>query len=158
MVSNIIFISSQVLVMEAGPKAETTDVKVPAGLTRLFKSPLDWNLFSQLEQQLGNRSIYLARGRVLGGSRQAKNVRTNLLLFFKQHIEATHCHTSCLSICSCTNATLYHRGTAADYDAWNLPGWKAEDVLPFFVKSETNAEFGAWWFCCNACCHSCCAS
>lgn len=41
---------------------------------------------------------------------------------------------------SCTNATLYHRGSASDYDGWNVPGWAAKDVLPFFIGCEDNHE------------------
>lgn len=53
--------------------------------------------------------IYMARGKVLGGS-------------------------------SCTNATLYHRGSAEDYDSWGVPGWGAKDNLPFFIACEDNKE------------------
>ena len=42
---------------------------------------------------------------------------------------------------SATNATLYHRGTAADYDDWQLPGWGALDVLPWFRRAEDNAGY-----------------
>ena len=42
---------------------------------------------------------------------------------------------------SSTNATLYHRGSADDYDAWGLPGWKADDVLPWFKRAEDNPAF-----------------
>ena len=55
--------------------------------------------------------IYIARGKVLGGS-------------------------------SSTNATLYMRGTAADYDGWNVPGWAAKDVLNWFIKCEDNSRGG----------------
>lgn len=47
---------------------------------------------------------------------------------------------------SSTNATLYHRGTAADYDDWQLPGWGANDVLPWFKCAEDNPAFqGSKW-------------
>ena len=49
---------------------------------------------------------------------------------------------------SATNATLYHRGAAADYDAWGLPGWGADDVLQWFKKAESNADFGEQAGCC----------
>ena len=42
---------------------------------------------------------------------------------------------------SSTNAMAYVRGNAADYDEWNLPGWSYADVLPYFKKSEHNAQF-----------------
>nr|7AV4_AAA Chain AAA, Fatty acid photodecarboxylase, chloroplastic [Chlorella variabilis] len=103
--------SKRVLVLEAGPDNTSRDVKIPAAITRLFRSPLDWNLFSELQEQLAERQIYMARGRLLGGS-------------------------------SATNATLYHRGAAGDYDAWGVEGWSSEDVLSWFVQAETNADFG----------------
>ena len=43
---------------------------------------------------------------------------------------------------SSTNATLYMRGTAADYDGWNVPGWAAKDVLNWFIKCEDNSRGG----------------
>ena len=47
---------------------------------------------------------------------------------------------------SCTNATLYHRGTASDYDDWALPNWGALDVLPWFKCAEDNpAMQGSQW-------------
>ncbi|KAI7844723.1 hypothetical protein COHA_001810 [Chlorella ohadii] len=107
--------TKRVLVLEAGPDNTSRDVRIPAAITRLFRSPLDWNLFSSLQPQLAERQIYLARGRLLGGS-------------------------------SSTNATLYHRGAAADYDSWGVPGWGAADLLPWFVKAETNADFEAGKF------------
>eukprot|EP00883_Tetradesmus_obliquus_P005556 jgi/Sobl393_1/15988/SZX66469.1 len=41
---------------------------------------------------------------------------------------------------SATNATLYLRGSPADYDSWGLPGWSSKDVLPWFVSGETNSK------------------
>jgi choline dehydrogenase-like flavoprotein len=37
---------------------------------------------------------------------------------------------------SCTNVCLHHRGSAEDYNSWNIPGWTATDVLPFFKQSQ----------------------
>ncbi|KAL4424367.1 hypothetical protein ABPG75_001668 [Micractinium tetrahymenae] len=104
--------SKRVLVLEAGADNTSRDVRVPAAFTRIFRSALDWNLFSELQRQLAERQIYLARGRLLGGS-------------------------------SSTNATLYHRGAAADYDRWGVEGWGSADVLPWFLKAETNGDHGA---------------
>lgn len=44
---------------------------------------------------------------------------------------------------SCTNACLHFRGSAQDYNDWNVPGWSAEDVLPSFKgvqKDETGRD------------------
>lgn len=49
---------------------------------------------------------------------------------------------------SATNATLYLRGSPADYDAWGLPGWSGKDVLPWFISGETNSK--------GECAHSIC--
>ena len=37
------------------------------------------------------------------------------------------------------------RGSPADYDGWRVrgnPGWSFDDVLPFFTRLESDAEFG----------------
>jgi choline dehydrogenase-like flavoprotein len=31
---------------------------------------------------------------------------------------------------------LHHRGSAEDYNDWNLPGWSAADVLPYFKACQ----------------------
>ncbi|GLC45037.1 hypothetical protein PLESTB_001461800 [Pleodorina starrii] len=98
--------NKKILVLEAGPSGDAMEVAVPAGISRLFAHPvMDWGMSSLTQQQLVAREIYLARGRLLGGS-------------------------------SGTNATLYHRGTPADYDSWGLEGWTSKDVLDWFVKAE----------------------
>lgn len=38
------------------------------------------------------------------------------------------------------NAMLYVRGTADDFNGWNVQGWKYDDVLPYFLKSEGNRK------------------
>ncbi|PNW75136.1 hypothetical protein CHLRE_12g514200v5 [Chlamydomonas reinhardtii] len=102
--------NKKVLVLEAGPTGDAMEVAVPAGITRLFAHPvMDWGMSSLTQKQLVAREIYLARGRMLGGS-------------------------------SGSNATLYHRGSAADYDAWGLEGWSSKDVLDWFVKAECYAD------------------
>lgn len=41
---------------------------------------------------------------------------------------------------TCTNATLYGRGSAEDYDSWGLEGWTSKDVLPWFIKTEDQTD------------------
>lgn len=101
--------SKRVLILEAGTTNTSRDVKIPAAFTRIFRSPLDWNLFTPNQAALADRQIYLARGRLLGGS-------------------------------SSTNATLYHRGAAADYDAWGIPGWGSKEALEWYKASECNRD------------------
>lgn len=39
---------------------------------------------------------------------------------------------------SSTNATLYMRGTAADYDSWGVPGWGSREALEAMIAVEDN--------------------
>ena len=41
---------------------------------------------------------------------------------------------------SSLNAMIYVRGARADYDGWDLPGWRYDDVLPLFKRSEDNSR------------------
>ena len=46
---------------------------------------------------------------------------------------------------SSTNAMIYMRGQAQDYDAWAAmgnPGWGWQDVLPWFIRAEGNERLG----------------
>ncbi|MET0789580.1 MAG: GMC oxidoreductase [Cellulomonas sp.] len=48
--------------------------------------------------------------------------------------------------CSSTNATFALRGHPGDYDAWALagnPGWSFAEVLPDFVRLESDADHGS---------------
>lgn len=101
--------NTNVLLLEAGSDNTSPNIKIPVAFTKIFRSDLDWNLFSKMQSEVSNRQIYLPRGKVLGGS-------------------------------SSTNATLYMRGAAADYDSWGIPGWSSQDVLSWFRMAETNAD------------------
>jgi len=58
-----------VLLLEAGSTQDTPLLAVPAGITRLFKNAsLDWDTYARSAAQLWDREVYLARGKVLGGS------------------------------------------------------------------------------------------
>lgn len=37
---------------------------------------------------------------------------------------------------SSLNAQMWVRGTAHDYDQWDIPGWGYDEVLPYFTKAE----------------------
>ena len=57
-----------VLLLEAGPRDDRMEVRIPAAFSKLFRSPLDWNYETEPQQQLNDRRIYWPRGKVLGGS------------------------------------------------------------------------------------------
>jgi choline dehydrogenase len=104
---------SRVLLLEAGGSDRRLPVRAPAAFPALFQSPVDWNYMSEPEPALHGRRVYLPRGRMLGGS-------------------------------SSMNAMLYIRGNRSDYDRWasedGAAGWSYEEVLPYFKRSEQNAE------------------
>ena len=37
---------------------------------------------------------------------------------------------------SSTNAMVYIRGNPRDYDAWRIPGWSWDDLLPYFKQGR----------------------
>lgn len=59
--------SRRVLLLEAGRRDRHPLVHVPAAFPRLFKSSLDWDYQTVHQPELGDRSIYWPRGKVLGG-------------------------------------------------------------------------------------------
>ncbi|MBO9648146.1 MAG: GMC family oxidoreductase N-terminal domain-containing protein [Variovorax sp.] len=105
--------SLSVLLIEAGPRTDNFWVRTPAGMGMLFMNRrYNWAYSTQPVPTLGGRSVYWPRGKGLGGS-------------------------------SAINGMIYMRGQAHDYDRWaqlGNPGWGWRDVLPYFIRSETNAR------------------
>jgi len=102
--------SVKVALIEAGGKDDAQEIHTPITFPQLFKTQYDWDFITEPEAQLDNRRIYLPRGRMLGGS-------------------------------SSMNAMVYIRGHRVDFDDWaaaGAAGWSYRDVLPYFIKSESN--------------------
>jgi choline dehydrogenase len=102
--------SRQVLLLEAGGKADWIWIHIPVGYLFCIGNPrTDWCYRTEPDPGLNGRSILYARGRVLGGG-------------------------------SSINAMLYLRGQARDYDGWARltgdEGWSWRNVLPLFKKHE----------------------
>ncbi|MER3513216.1 MAG: hypothetical protein C4310_01395, partial [Chloroflexota bacterium] len=105
-----------VLLLEAGP-----DYPDPANMPPEIRSGFnpafthDWGYASE-PGSLG-RTIPLPRGKLVGG-------------------------------CSATNAAIALRGAPSDYDEWAMcgnPGWSFAEVLPFFRRLESDADFNDPW-------------
>ena len=59
----------KILLIEAGPKDSSPVVHVPLGYGMTFyNKKINWNFYSEKQNQLNNREIYYPRGKVLGGS------------------------------------------------------------------------------------------
>lgn len=100
----------RVLVLEAGEgDYDNTMVRMPAGVLRLFRSKYDWNFMTQNETATSGRSIYLCRGKVLGGSSSL-----NVLLYTRG------------------NAHDYDLWETK----FGCKGWSGCDVLPHFTRTE----------------------
>ena len=46
---------------------------------------------------------------------------------------------------SSTNAMIYMRGNARDYDDWGVDGWSWPELLPYFLKAEDNQRGRSRW-------------
>lgn len=106
---------AQVAVIEAGPRDSNFWIHLPIGYGRTMWDPkVNWKFQTEPEPNMAGRQVYWPRGRVLGGS-------------------------------SSINGLIVIRGQKEDYDSWDAqgcPGWSWNEVQPYFVKLESNAEFG----------------
>lgn len=106
-----------VLLLEAGGTDRTTLVRKPGMISlvhqvKQLKKKLDWGYTTEPQSHMNGRRLPYTRGRVLGGS-------------------------------SSVNGMLYLRGNHANYDDWadrGCPGWRFEDVLPYFKKLEDHED------------------
>lgn len=57
-----------VVVLEAGGTDRAMEIAVPAAFSRLFKTEFDWDFSSDAEPGANGRSLYLPRGKMIGGS------------------------------------------------------------------------------------------
>jgi choline dehydrogenase-like flavoprotein len=105
---------ARVLLIEAGPADTATEIHVPAAVSRLFKTRLDWDYDTDPERELDGRMVYLPRGRTLGGSSSL-----NAMVYIRGN-----------------------RGDYEEWKALGCEGWGWEEVLPYFIRAEDN-ERGA---------------
>ena len=57
-----------VLLLEAGPKPRSKEIRIPAAFSKLLKSKFDWDYETTPQEALDGRRIYIPRGKTLGGS------------------------------------------------------------------------------------------
>ncbi|HQP66247.1 MAG TPA: choline dehydrogenase [Quisquiliibacterium sp.] len=46
---------------------------------------------------------------------------------------------------SSINGLVYIRGQREDFDDWNVPGWRFDDLLPYFIKAEDQSRGANAW-------------
>ncbi|WP_052700144.1 GMC family oxidoreductase [Methylocucumis oryzae] len=103
----------RVLLLEAGSDDGDPMIQTPGLFPQLQDSAYDWGDRSMPQSGMNDRRIYIPQGKALGGS-------------------------------SSINYMIYMRGNRGDYEHWaNLgnAGWGYDEVLPYFIKAETNLAF-----------------
>lgn len=106
--------NTSVALLEAGGGCDNWVVTTPGALALMVPSKLNnWAFDTVPQAGLNDRIGYQPRGKGLGGS-------------------------------SAINAMVYIRGHQSDYDRWaslGNAGWSYAEVLPYFKRSEDNADF-----------------
>ena len=104
--------SVRVLLLEAGGSDRSPNIKIPAAFPNQFHTKLDWDYATEPEPHVDNRSLYIPRGKSLGGSSSM-----NAMLYVR-------------------GRPLDYDA----WEAQGAPGWGYRDVLPYFIRSEDNAR------------------
>lgn len=104
----------QVLLIEAGGKDNHPYIHIPGAYPKLHRSKHDWQLWTEPQQHVNDRRLYLPRGKALGGCSS-----TNALAYVRGNKE-DYDHWASMG---CTD-------------------WDYDSVLPYFMRSEGNANLG----------------
>jgi choline dehydrogenase len=100
-----------VTLIEAGGKGRHPNIAIPAAFAKQFKTKLDWDFATEPEPYCDQRSLYVPRGRGLGGSSNM-----NAMLYVRGRP---------------LDYDLWERDHGAT-------GWGWSNVLPYFLKAEDN--------------------
>src|SRR3954467_4819021 len=106
--------SVSVTLIEAGGKGRHPNISIPAAFANQFRTKLDWDYNTEPEPHCDGRSLYIPRGKGLGGSSSM-----NAMLYVR-------------------GRPLDYDMWARE----GCEGWAWEDVRPYFLKAENN-ERGA---------------
>ena len=60
--------ATRVLLIEAGGRDRSPNIKIPAAFAKQFHTKLDWDFSTEPEPHVDGRSLYVPRGKSLGGS------------------------------------------------------------------------------------------
>ena len=102
----------RVLLLEAGGRDVAREISTPAGFSKLFHSPLDWDYTTEPEPGCADRTMYWPRGKVLGGSSSI-----NAMLYVRGN-----------------------RADYDGWRDAGCTGWGYDDLLPLFRRSERNSR------------------
>jgi choline dehydrogenase len=104
--------SAKVTLIEAGGSDRDLKVRMPAAFADQFHTRLDWDFATEPEPAVDGRSLYVPRGKTLGGSSSM-----NAMLYVRGRP---------------LDYDLWEQQGAS--------GWGWKDVLPYFLRSEDNVR------------------
>ena len=104
--------SVRVTLIEAGGKGKHPNIVIPVAFAKQFQTKLDWDFATDPEPHCDNRSLYVPRGKGLGGSSNM-----NAMLYVRGR------------------PLEYDQ-----WEQQGAEGWNWETVWPYFLKSEDNAR------------------
>ncbi len=100
--------ANQVILLEAGGSDRHPNIKIPGAYGKLFRTAVDWAFWSEPQEHVNNRRIYLPRGKALGGCST-----TNAMAYVRGN-----------------------RADYDGWAELGNAGWDYDSVLPYFMKSE----------------------
>ncbi|MEM8906963.1 MAG: GMC family oxidoreductase N-terminal domain-containing protein [Bacteroidota bacterium] len=98
----------RVLLLEAGGPDRDPRIAIPGAYAELFRTKVDWGFWSEPQEQVNDRRIYLPRGKTLGGCSS-----TNAMAYVRG------------------NAADYDH-----WAELGNTGWSFAEVLPYFMRLE----------------------
>ncbi len=102
----------RVLLIEAGGRDRSPNVKIPAAFANQFHTKLDWEYETEPEPHVDGRPLYIPRGKMLGGSSSM-----NAMLYVR-------------------GRPLDYEL----WESQGATGWGYANVLPYFKRSEDNVR------------------
>ena len=105
--------TKKVLLIEAGGPDTKREIHIPGAYTKLNRTEVDWQFWSEPQKNIDNRKLYVPRGKTLGGSSS-----TNAMAYVRGN-----------------------KADFDEWEALGNKGWGFNEVLPYFKKSENNQNF-----------------
>jgi choline dehydrogenase len=103
----------EVLVLEAGKPDENDDIEIPIAFSETYKSDVDWEYYTEPQDELGGRELYWPRGKTIGGSSSI-----NAMIYIR-------------------GQPADYDGWAERGNE----GWAYEELRPYFDRAEHNERF-----------------
>ncbi len=102
----------RVLVLEAGGPDTNINIHIPGAYTKLHKCKENWGFWTEPQENVLNRKIYLPRGKTLGGSSSV-----NAMAYVRGN-----------------------RADYDAWAELGNKGWSYDEILPYFMRSENHKQ------------------